>query len=124
MSAACSHVIAPLKARMMTSWIFMARSTAAAANTMGTSLVAHGCTPAYLKSGHFICSRERTDHVLPTPVHLPVDRGGVQAYHAAHSGWRGPLRSPTWKVPPRRQRLERGVTGIGVQAAGVFTPKH
>src|SRR6266508_6688543 len=67
MSAACSHVIAPLKARMMTSWIFMARSTAAAANTMGTSLVAHGCTPAYLKSGHFICSRERTDHVLPTP---------------------------------------------------------
>ena len=37
-----------------------------AANTMGTSLVAPGCTPAYLKSGHFICSRERTDHVLPT----------------------------------------------------------
>ena len=52
--------------RMMTSWIFMARSTAAAANTMGTSLAAHGCTRAYLKSGHFICSRERTDHVLPT----------------------------------------------------------
>src|SRR5215813_8375306 len=66
MSAACSHVIAPLKARMMTSWIFMARSTAVAANTMGTSLAAHGCTAACLKSGHFICSRERTDHVLPT----------------------------------------------------------
>src|SRR5213595_1994171 len=66
MSAACSQVMAPLNARMMTSWIFMARSTAAAANTMVTSFADHGCTPDYPKSGHFTCSRERTDHVLPT----------------------------------------------------------
>src|SRR2546428_8883705 len=69
MSAACSHVIAPLNARMRTCWIFMARSTAAAANTMVTSFVDHGCTPDCPKSGHFTCSRERTDHVLPTVKH-------------------------------------------------------
>jgi len=31
MSAACNQVMAPLNARTMTCWIFMARSTAAAA---------------------------------------------------------------------------------------------
>jgi hypothetical protein len=30
-------------------------------------------------SGHFICSRERTDYVLPTPAQLPVDSGAVSA---------------------------------------------
>src|SRR2546428_13977178 len=80
MSAACSHVIAPLNARMRTCWIFMARSTAAAANTMVTSFVDHGCTPDCPKSGHFTCSRERTDHVLPT-----VDRDRLTASGREHS---------------------------------------
>src|SRR5437660_5928088 len=35
---------------------------------MSALLVAHGSIPARLQSGHFICSRERTDHVLPTPA--------------------------------------------------------
>src|SRR5438094_5693444 len=71
MSAACSHVRAPLSARKMTSCIFIARSTAAAAKTIGTSLGAYGCSPVRPQSGHFTCSRERTDHVLPTED-LPI----------------------------------------------------
>src|SRR5881397_1157508 len=59
--------MAPPNARMMTSWIFMARSRAAAASTIVTSLVDDGCSATPGKSGHFTCSRERTDHVLPTP---------------------------------------------------------
>src|SRR5207249_700116 len=59
--------MAPPNARMMTSWIFMARSRAAAASTIVTSLIDDGCSATPGKSGHFTCSRERTDHVLPTP---------------------------------------------------------
>src|SRR5438094_10584506 len=58
--------MAPPNARMMTSWIFMARSRAAAASTIVTSLIDDGCSATPGKSGHFTCSRERTDHVLPT----------------------------------------------------------
>jgi hypothetical protein len=54
----------------------MARSTAASAKSMVTS-IDHGSMGDRPKSGHFTCSRERTDHVLPTPVKLPVDGGGV-----------------------------------------------
>src|SRR5439155_11147060 len=66
MSAACSQLSAPLNARMMTSWTFIARSTAAAAKTMVTPLADHGYSLDRAKSGHFTCSRERTDHLLPT----------------------------------------------------------
>src|SRR5213593_1779788 len=60
--------MAPPNARMMTSWIFMARSRAAAASTIVTSLIDDGCSATPGKSGHFTCSRERTDHVkCPTP---------------------------------------------------------
>src|SRR5262245_36037094 len=48
-----------------------------------------GSTGGARKSGHFICSRERTDHVLPTPGHVPVDGGGVPPYDAAQLGGRG-----------------------------------
>jgi transcriptional regulator with GAF, ATPase, and Fis domain len=65
-SAACNHAMPPLNARMITSWIFIARSTAAAATTIVTSLVDHGWTAIRGKRGHFTCSREWTDHVLPT----------------------------------------------------------
>src|SRR2546429_1469522 len=60
--------MAPPNARMMTSWIFMARSRAAAASTIVTSLIDDGCSATPGKSGHFTCSRERTDHVLPTDL--------------------------------------------------------
>src|SRR5439155_18546186 len=42
------------------------RSRAAAASTIVTSLIDDGCSATPGKSGHFTCSRERTDHVLPT----------------------------------------------------------
>src|SRR2546421_6450970 len=84
MSAACSHVRAPLSARKMTSCIFIARSTAAAAKTIGTSLGAYGCSPVRPQSGHFTCSRERTDHVLPTARRRRVDHGTSTRYR-----WRG-----------------------------------
>ena len=42
---------------------FMARSTAAAARTIGTSFGAYGLYPDRSQSGQFTCSRERTDHV-------------------------------------------------------------
>src|SRR5712691_10235069 len=35
----------------------------------------HGSTRDGPKSGHFTCSRERTDHVLPTPVSRAIDNG-------------------------------------------------
>src|SRR5258708_17362115 len=72
MSAACSQLSAPLNARMMTSWTFIARSTAAAAKTMVTPFADHGCSLDRAKSGHFTCSRERTDHVLPTVQTWPL----------------------------------------------------
>ena len=75
--AACNHVIAPLRACMMTCWIFIARSTAAAANTMVTPFVDHGFSPDGSKSGHLTCSRGRTDHVLPT---LIARRPGIETH--------------------------------------------
>src|SRR5207247_6795400 len=57
-------------------------STAAAANTMVTSFADHGCTPDYPKSGHFTCSRERTDHVLPTSAHMGLDKNPGEPYKA------------------------------------------
>src|SRR5260370_21098087 len=99
MSAACSQVRAPLNARMITSWTFIARSTAAAAKTMITPLVDHGCTAERSKSGHFTCSRERTDHVLPTSARGRVDRGGRPGYDAAVrtqlAEYRVPARNPS-----------------------------
>src|SRR5438876_6837549 len=72
--------MAPPNARMMTSWIFMARSRAAAASTIVTSLIDDGCSATPGKSGHFTCSRERTDHVLPTFPDRGVDRITRAAY--------------------------------------------
>src|SRR5215467_7267636 len=69
---------------MRTSWIFMARSTAAAVNTIGTSLVADGCILAAPNSGHFTCSRERTDHVLSTYPIVDADSSPAVGYPAAH----------------------------------------
>src|SRR5262252_8521200 len=96
MSAACSHVIVPLKARMRTSWIFMARSTAAAGNTIGTSLVADGCTPADPNSGHSTCSRERTDHVLPTDGFERRDFHEPCPPEERRLGKRSIVRTPEW----------------------------
>src|SRR5262245_48503817 len=104
MSAAWSHVRVPLNARMSTSCSFMARSTAAAASTIGTSLDAYGCTAHRPQSGHFTCSRERTDHLLPTHpiqslalgsdlVYLPVAFHRPQGLAPAASG---PLASGLW----------------------------
>src|SRR5712691_7008783 len=83
MSAACSQLSAPLTARMMTSWTFIARSTAAAAETMVTPFADHGCSLDRAKSGHFTCSRERTDHVLPTSYNLPLDVEARKSYETA-----------------------------------------
>src|SRR5262249_8562635 len=84
MSAACNHVRLPANARMMTCWYVMARSTATAVKAISTPLVADGRTTPRPKSGHFTCSRERTDHVLPTPHverwdhdAIGQERGGV-----------------------------------------------
>src|SRR5260370_41223763 len=73
MSAGCRQLSGPLNGRMMTSWTFIARSTAAAAKTMVTPFADHGCSLDRAKSGHFTCSRERTDHVLPTVRHAGID---------------------------------------------------
>src|SRR5439155_18863774 len=73
MSAACGQLSAPLNARMMTSWTLIARSTAAAAKTMVTPLADHGYSLDRAKSGHFTCSRERTDHLLPTALAREFD---------------------------------------------------
>src|SRR5437870_7190919 len=72
-SAACNQLRAPLKARKMTSCRFIARSTAAVSQSIGTSLVTDVSTALRPKSGHFTCSRERTDHELPTISEIPVD---------------------------------------------------
>src|SRR5438093_8755369 len=80
MSAACGQVRVPLNARMITSWRFMARSTASAAKTIGTSLDASGSTAHSAQSGHFTCSRERTDHVLPTSRRMRLDAPGPRGY--------------------------------------------
>src|SRR5207247_3613986 len=66
MSAACNQVRLPAKARQMTSCSFIIRSTAPHAMPMNGLLSIHGCTWVRPKSGHFTCTRERTDHVLPT----------------------------------------------------------
>src|SRR5712664_3243675 len=63
-SAACSHVYSPLIARVITSCIFMARSTAERENHMVTSSVTVCITPR--ESGHFTCYEKRTHHELPT----------------------------------------------------------
>src|SRR3989442_15088420 len=73
-SAACNQLRAPLKARKMTSCRFIARSTAAVSQSIGTSLVTDVSTALRPKSGHFTCSRERTDHELPTQVDRVLDR--------------------------------------------------
>src|SRR5262249_39817679 len=78
-SAACSHVRLPANARMITCWYVMARSTAAAANVISTSWVADGRALRRSKSGHFTCSRERTDHVLPTPAASGLDQAPESA---------------------------------------------
>jgi len=59
---------------------------------MSALLVAHGSIPARLQSGHFICSRERTDHVLPTKgVGQTIDLEGNRNYASfsrlRDSGW-------------------------------------
>src|SRR5438093_8767913 len=86
MSAACSQLSAPLNARMMTSWTFIARSTAAAAKTMVTPLADHGYSLDRAKSGHFTCSRERTDHLLPTLRGCRFDVFDEALYRAHHAG--------------------------------------
>src|SRR5262249_34422708 len=73
MSAACNHLRLPASARMMTCWYVMARSTAVAVTAISTPLGADGRTTPRPKSGHFICSRERTDHVLSTDGRPFVD---------------------------------------------------
>ena len=82
---------APLNARTMTSWIFMARSTAASAQSMVTSLD-HGSMGDRPKSGHFTCSRERTDHVL------------------LHG--RGASLTPPWRLCNRAPRVEERASRI------------
>src|SRR5438477_3969639 len=120
MSAACSHVRAPLSARKMTSCIFIARSTAAAAKTIGTSLGAYGCSPVRPQSGHFTCSRERTDHVLPTVKPPRLDRQEDAAL-CVRSRCAGPA-SRTVLVPrPRRCRMTTGIRCLPRRCAvGVF----
>src|SRR6266436_5942200 len=79
MSAACNQVRLPAKARQMTSCSFIIRSTAPHAMPMNGLLSIHGCTWVRPKSGHFTCTRERTDHVLPTEGRAVIapDRGAV-----------------------------------------------
>src|SRR5260370_36876572 len=83
MSAGCRQLSGPLNGRMMTSWTFIARSTAAAAKTMVTPFADHGCSLDRAKSGHFTCSRERTDHVLPTRAGAALVVTGGDAYNPA-----------------------------------------
>src|SRR5712691_6995976 len=52
---------------------------------MVTPLADHGCSLDCAKSGHFTCSRERTDHVLPTHARgARVDRGVNWYYGPQH----------------------------------------
>src|SRR5436309_1069631 len=116
MSAACSHVRVPLNARMMTSCRFMARSTAAAANTIGTSRDAYGCTAHRSQSGHFTCSRERTDHVLPTVCRNDLALCEVIGYLAGHGqmAW-----DPSSDIPVRGSHAPR--VGAGESRAEAAT---
>src|SRR5882762_1239585 len=96
-SAACNQLIAPLIACRKISCTFMARSQASRVKSMPTSVRACTSQPEFPQSGHFTCSRERTDHELPTFVALSRLRG-----------LRGVLYSPrvmvdqvdTWKFTP------------------------
>src|SRR5437870_10226802 len=84
-SAACNQLRAPLKARKMTSCRFIARSTAAVSQSIGTSLVTDVSTALRPKSGHFTCSRERTDHELPTVARAALAFANAQGYARRHS---------------------------------------
>src|SRR5437773_8968261 len=94
--------MAPPNARMMTSWIFMARSRAAAASTIVTSLIDDGCSATPGKSGHFTCSRERTDHVLPTAALSRVAGPRAFCYRLRVVGAQGARKSPGKAVRNRR----------------------
>jgi hypothetical protein len=73
-SAACHHVYSPLIARTRTSFTFIARSTAKGGKNIGASHDAfYPLPPQAQKSGHFTCAKERTDHLLSTPIRHVLD---------------------------------------------------
>src|SRR5438093_13296384 len=73
----CGHPCGARAARKMTSCRFIARSTAVPSQSIGTSWGTDVSTTLRPKCGHFTCSWERTDHVLPTLRCAPVRSGVV-----------------------------------------------